>query len=403
MASATATFVYSAITPTGQKTLGLRSARDRDHLTDELKRRDLLLMSAWKLPGGVALAGVPGDTKGLLPLRDHAALNDQLHTLLSRGVTLVEALEVAQSVVSAKSAETIHQLRELVSSGHSFADACVETGGFDQVAIGVYRAAERSGDLTGAAARLSQSTERQLSVRGKAVTVMIYPAIVCTVSLLLLLVMLIFLVPNLAKSVRDMDTNIPWFSQIIFSLGEWLHDNVAAAGLAALGALVIAIAFRGAVMRLVLRASRRIPAVGELMLASELTRLFGVLAAMTRTGVPLAEAMGVATGTVTHLPLRKQLQDLRTKLVEGGVLRSLIEKVDELPLATRRLLIAAERSGDLDQAFDAMAERAGQEVQTKSARLLALMEPMVILMMVGLLGPIIIAIALPMIRLRTGT
>ena len=403
MASATATFIYSAITQTGQKTLGLRSARDRDHLADELKRRDLLLMSAWRLPGGVSLTGVPGDTAGLLPLRDHAALNDQLHTLLARGVTLVEALEVAQSVVSPKSAETIAQLRELVSAGKSFADACVETGGFDKVAIGVYRAAERSGDLTGAAARLAQAAERRMAVRGKAITVLIYPIIVCSVSLLLLLVMLVFLVPNLAKSVRDMGANIPWFSKVIFALGEWLNTNLGPALLAMVGLGIVIIGFRGAVGRLSIRLARRIPAVGDLMLATELTRLFGVLAAMTRTGVPLADALGVASSTVSHAPLRHQLEDLRTRLVEGGVLRTLIEQVDQLPLATRRLLIAAERSGDLDQAFDAMAERTAEEVQTKSARLLALLEPAVILGMVLLLGPIIVAIALPMIRLRTGT
>ncbi|MCA9292969.1 MAG: type II secretion system F family protein [Phycisphaerales bacterium] len=402
MASATATFVYSAITQSGQKTLGMRSARDRDHLTEELKRRDLLLMKAWRLPGGVALAGVPGETKGLMPLRDQAALNDQLQTLLSRGVTLVEALEVAQSVVSPKSTERVRRLRELVSSGRSFADACVETGGFDKVAIGVYRAAERSGDLTGAAARLAQAAERRLAVRGKAITVLIYPAIVCSVSLILLLVMLIFLVPNLAKSVRDMGTNIPWFSKAIFNLGEFLNANVGPAMLAILGLIIVAIGFRTTLTRAAMSIARRFPAVRDLLLASELTRLFGVLAAMTRTGVPLAEALGVATTTVAHPPLRRQLEDLRTRLVEGGVLRSLIEKVDELPLATRRLLIAAERSGDLDQAFDAMAERSSLDVQNKSSRLLAVLEPAVILGMVLLLGPIIIAIALPMIRLRTG-
>src|SRR6056297_148105 len=118
----TSTYFYSAMKLTGGKARGIRSARDEGQLSEELRSAGLLLLKAWKLPevfSGVA----SGSTKGPLPLADEAALNNQLHVLLSRGVPLVEALEVGADVVSDRSSGRVQRLREMVASGASFAKA----------------------------------------------------------------------------------------------------------------------------------------------------------------------------------------------------------------------------------------------------------------------------------------
>jgi type II secretory pathway component PulF len=397
-----ATWFFSAMTPSGAKTRGLRAAPDRQALAEALKSRDLLLLGAWKLPGGAALSGVAGDTSSPLPLRDEAAINTQLASLLDRGVPLVEALEVAATVVSEASRERVERMRDLVSGGSSFAGACRSVGGFDDVSIAVYRAAERTGDLASAGARLAAAAERRLAIRGKAVTVMIYPLLVLTVAIVILSGLVVFVVPNIAQSVASMGVEIPWFSELVFGFGQRVRDNLGAALVMLVGVLLIFVVLRGALVRGVLAVARRIPAIANLLMATELTRLFSVLGAMTRSGVPLAEALDVSTSSVGDPKLRSQLETLRRQLVEGGVLRTLIERVDALPLATRRLLVAAERGGDLDEAFESLAQRTADEVEQRSARLLALMEPAVILLMFAILAPVILAIAVPLINLRTG-
>jgi general secretion pathway protein F len=402
----TSTYFYSAMKLTGGKARGIRSARDEGQLSEELRSAGLLLLKAWKLPevfSGVA----SGSTKGPLPLADEAALNNQLHVLLSRGVPLVEALEVGADVVSDRSSGRVQKLRELVAAGTSFAKACKDVGGFDEVAISVYKAAERTGDLAGAAGRLAKAAERRLAIRGKATTVMIYPAIVTLVSIALLAALLIFVVPSMAESVRSMMTEgqasqLPWISVVVFGLGEWLSANLLGVGLGVVTLVAILIVLRRAVIAGVVRLFSMVPAVASMLMAAELTRFFSVLAAMTKSGVPLAEALDTSTGSISDPKLRRQLEDTRKALMEGGVLRSLIEKIDALPLATRKLLIAAERSGDLDQAFDSLSTNMAEELDTRSSRLLALMEPAVILTMFALLGPMVVAIALPMIKLNQG-
>jgi len=403
---ATTTWFYSAMKLTGGKAMGFRAARSERELSDDLRKGGLLLLKARRMPE--VLSGLAqGGSRGPMPLTDEAALNNQLHVLLARGVPLVEALEVGADVVSDRSAERVRKLRELVGGGASFAKACTEVGGFDEVSISVYRAAERTGDLAGAAGRLAKAAERRLGIRGKATTVMIYPAVVTAVSIALLVALLIFVVPSMAESVRAMAsgeqaTQLPWISIVVFGLGEWMAANLLAVAVGIMALIAMLIILRRLAFAILLGLLRRIPAVASMLMAGELTRFFSVLAAMTRSGVPLAEALETSTGSISDERLRNQLEQTRKALIDGGVLRSLIEKIDALPLATRKLLIAAERSGDLDQAFDALSVNMAEELDTRSSRLLALMEPAVIVGMFCLLGPMVVAIALPMIKLNQG-
>ena len=381
--------------PNGRKTLGMRHATDEGTLAVELQRDDLLLLRAWRMPVGLRKGGA-----AKFPLKDEAEMNDQLHTLVGRGVPLVEALEVASSVVSEASRTKLDRMREAVASGTSFADACDQAGGFDYVTVSVYRAAERTGDLAGAAARLASAARRRLHIAGKALTVMIYPAVVSGISAVLFFSLLVFLVPTIAGQVSQMGGDIPWFSDLVFKAGSTLRDNLiwTVVGIALIAVLCVLL-WRFVLRVLVVIASKLKP-IAALMLTIEMTRFFSVMAAMTKSGVPLAEALAAGTGVISDAKLRDQLERMQTQLVEGGVFRQLVEQADALPLATRKLLVAGERAGDLDSVFDSLAGDMAAEVDKQSDRLLALLEPLVIVLMFALLGPLILAVAIPMMTFR---
>jgi type II secretory pathway component PulF len=99
--------------------------------------------------------------------------------------------------------------------------------------------------------------------------------------------------------------------------------------------------------------------------------------------------------------LRKQLERLRTRLVEGGLLRILIDEASQLPMATRKLLIAAERSGDMESVFATLATDMADEVERRSSRLLAVLEPLLIVVMFLIIGSLLISILLPLLTLTS--
>jgi type II secretory pathway component PulF len=205
----------------------------------------------------------------------------------------------------------------------------------------------------------------------------------------------------MAGQMRQMRVTLNPFSRIVFATGEWMSSHLPLT-LAMIGAAVFGvIVFRAAAAGAALRLMGKVPAVARLLITSEMTRFFSVMAAMTRSGVPLADALSTSVEVISDDKLRSQLQQLQKSLVEGGVWRYLIEKVDALPLATRRLLVAAERAGDLDSAFDTLATDMAQEVDQRASRLLAMLEPAVIVLMFALIGPLILAIAIPMLTFRS--
>lgn len=388
-------FLFSAVAGDGRMRRGLRVARSETALSESLSEEGMLLLKSWQLPAWTSAVST-------LPVKDQVALNTQLSTLLSRGVPLVEALDVASSVVSPASRDKVDRIRTLVRSGASFSDACAQTGGFDTITVTVYRAAERTGDLHDACGRLSKAAQRRRAIAVKATTLLIYPAIVITVSALIAAIVLTVVVPTIGKALEESGQTLPWFTRLVVGLGEFLRDNGVLV-LVILGAIVTGLlAMRRIVAAAALAAIRLLPPVAKLSLAMESARFFATMAAMTRSGVPLADALGVSTGSVSDTKLRTQLEELRRRLIEGGLLRTLIEEVDAWPLSTRKLLVAAERAGDLDQALESLAEDMAAEVDRRAERLLASLEPAIIIGMFVVIGSLLMSIMVPMINMTSG-
>ncbi len=389
-------FLFTAVTSSGARKRGFRAAEDRAELADALSEESLLLLRAWELPDWASDAG-----EREMPLQDYLSLNEQLALLVSRGVPLVESLSVAEDVVSAKSQRRVKQMREKVASGASFADACVDVGGFDEVSAAVYRAAERSGDLAPAAKRLAEAAKRRASVRSQAKTMLMYPAFVAIVGVAVLALMVMVVVPTLGEALQQANAELPGYSQIVISTGLWARANVLWVTLG-LGAIAIALlATRRTIVPALAGLLRRIPVVDRATLSGELASLFAVLAAMSRSGVPLADSLAVSAKTVRHPRLREQLEKLQTDLVEGGVFSALIEKVDALPLATRKLLNAADRAGDLEPTFESLTQEYAERSEEASSRLLSLLGPVILVVVFLFVGAIVLALMIPLMNLSS--
>ncbi|MBX3317779.1 MAG: type II secretion system F family protein [Phycisphaeraceae bacterium] len=384
-------FLFLAATSHGGRRFGLRQAQGERALAESLRRERLVLMRTWVLPSWAA-----PDLK--LRLKDFEALNGQLSQLLSRGVPLVEALEVTATVVHPSCRPIVVRMKELVAAGTSYGDACAQVGVFDTVSIAVYRAAERTGDLAGACKQLAISAKRQLAVSGKAATLLIYPAIVMTISIGVTVMMLTVIVPKVGNALVSGGIELPWFTKMLMALGTFLREQWLMILLVLLGVVAGMVFLRKQLGAVLMRAMRRTPLVKGVVLTQESARFFSVMAAMTRAGIPLADSLGVGVNAIGHPRLKSELATLRTKLIEGGLLRVLIERVESLPLATRRLLIAAERSGDLEQAFDGLAADLADEVDKQSSRTLAMLEPLLIVLMFALIGSLLLAIMIPLMN-----
>jgi type II secretory pathway component PulF len=355
----------------------------------------MVVLRTWPVPAWLA----PERT---MSPGDQAALNEQLAQLVSRGVPLVDALEVAASVVKPAQRARVERMRDRVASGATFADAASSAGGFDRVTVAVYRAAERTGDLADAAQQLAKTIRRRLAVTSKAATLLIYPAIVATVGLLAGILMLTVIVPLIGGSLEDAGLELPAYSKFAIGLGRFMAGNAGPLALAVVALGVAAYVGRRVLIGLLGGLARKTPLVKDVLLTQELARFFSVMAAMSRSGVTLADGLGVAVHAVDHPHLRRELDQLRSRLVEGGVLRSLLQRMGTLPVATRTLLVAADRAGDLGSAFDELANDMAERLDTLTARLLAALEPILIILLFVFIGALLLSIMIPVMQLASG-
>lgn len=391
----TRSYVYMAEKAGGGRSFGVLAAAGERGLAEALRRDRRVLLRAWALPSWV-------ETGGAFSLRDQMALNEQLAQLVSRGVPLVEALEVCASVVRGSQRGRVLKMRERVAAGSSFADAARDQGGFDRVTVAIYRAAERTGDLAGAGQQLAAAARRELGIRGKAVTLMIYPAIVATIGIGAGVLMLTAIVPRIGASLADAGLELPAYTRFVMGLGAFLRGY----WVELLGAVVVlatlSVVGRATLAKWLGRLSRFVPLLKDVVLTQESARFFSVMGAMSRAGVPLADGLGTSVAAVGHAKLRRQLDTLRSKLVAGGVLGKLIDDVDALPLATRRLLIAADRAGDMESAFSTLAQDMADRLDKQTARLLAGLEPLLIVLLFIFIGALLMSIMIPLLTMVGG-
>ncbi len=378
----------------GGRALCVRNAPSQSALSGMLRKERQTMLRAYPLPAALA----PEQT---LALTDQAVLNEQLHALLSRGVPLVEAMDVVAGTVTPSARPVVTTMREQVASGVPFSEACARSGVLDNVTVAIYRAAERSGDLSGAARQLAVSQRRTLQVVGRAQSLLIYPVVLLIVTAMITLALLVGVLPKIAEGLANMasDVKLPLYSQVIFSVGVFLREHIIVFSLVLMVLVALAIAGRSVLKTWFIRFGQRAPLVRDVTLASEMAQFFTVMSAMSKSGVPLADGLATANQVVQNPELRKQLDGLRSKLVAGGLLRSLIEGVTAMPLATRRLLLAAERSGDLDAAFASLAADMTEEVEKGSARLMAFLQPALIVLMTAVVGSVMFSILLPILTI----
>jgi len=214
--------------------------------------------------------------------------------------------------------------------------------------------------------------------------------------------MLVVVVPQVSQAMQSAmgpDRQLPAITRTLASVGIFLRTNP----LMVLGIVLVAIVgiifIRKPIALALARLTYVLPVMRDLVLAQETARFFSVMAALATGGVPLAEALGVSNQTIHHPKLRTQLDTLRQSLIDGGLLRSLIDEVDALPVGTRRLLMAAERAGNLDEAFESLAEDHTDLVERLSGRFLAVLEPLLIVGIFFIIGGMILAIMAPMLSM----
>ena len=402
------TFSYKAITPTGAAKEGVLEAASEAQVLESLHAQGLIPVKIQAGRAGntatEATAKKPRRLFGAQKIKaeDIMALTQQMSTMLRAGLPLDRALGILLEISDKPAVQTLVQgIQTQVRSGKRFADALEESGKFSRFYINMVRAGEAGGSIDDALARLVDYMTRAASLRGTVISALIYPAILAFVAVVSIIALLTFVVPQFAQMFSDMGGELPTITRIVMATADTLKNYWwAVLGGFLLILLTVQYVLTNEKARTGLdRSMLRWPLVGGLVGKIEMARFSRSLGTLLHNGVPLLGALKIAKNTVSNRVMAAAVEESADSLKQGESLtRTLLSKGVFPPYALHMLRVG-EETGRMEELLREVADIYDDEVKTAVKQMLALLEPILILIMALAILVIIGSVLLPMINM----
>ncbi len=402
------TFSYKAITPTGAAKEGVLEAASEAQVLESLHAQGLIPVKIQAGRAGntatEATAKKPRRLFGAQKIKaeDIMALTQQMSTMLRAGLPLDRALGILLEISDKPAVQTLVQgIQTQVRSGKRFADALEESGKFSRFYINMVRAGEAGGSIDDALARLVDYMTRAKELRGTVISALIYPAILAFVAVVSIIALLTFVVPQFAQMFSDMGGELPTITRIVMATADTLKNYWwAVLGGFLLILLTVQYVLTNEKARTGLdRSMLRWPLVGGLVGKIEMARFSRSLGTLLHNGVPLLGALKIAKNTVSNRVMAAAVEESADSLKQGESLtRTLLSKGVFPPYALHMLRVG-EETGRMEELLREVADIYDDEVKTAVKQMLALLEPILILIMALAILVIIGSVLLPMINM----
>ncbi|SDZ78062.1 general secretion pathway protein F [Thiothrix caldifontis] len=404
------TYSYKAITPQGVAKEGTLEATNEAQAAESLHTQGLIpiKISAGKVAAIASVSSAASKkSSGFFASKavsqpDIMALTQQLSTMLRAGLPLDRALGILLEIGEKPPViELVQGIQNSVRSGKRFADSLEASGKFSRFYINMVRAGEAGGSIDDALARLVEYMARAKELRGTVISALIYPAILAFVAVVSIFALLTFVVPQFAQMFGDMGAELPTITRVVMGTAATLqHYWWAVLGGFLLILLGVQYVFSNEKARTGLdRSMLRWPLVGDLIGKIETARFSRSLGTLLHNGVPLLGALKIAKNTVGNRVMAAAVEESADSLKQGESLtRTLLGKGVFPPYALHMLRVG-EETGRMEELLREVADIYDDEVKTSVKQMLALLEPVLILVMALSILVIIGAVLLPMINM----
>lgn len=394
-------YFYKAVNREGEAVEAQREAVNEGALI-------LALQNEGYIPIRVALASTRpfawlrlGRDKSRLSQKDIALFTHELLTLLQAGLPLDRALTVLLELTEQQAAlnAMIGRVLESVKGGAQLSDALeAQSGVFSRFYLNLIRAGEAGGALEQVLARLSDYLERSKELRETVSSALIYPAILVTMAVLSLLLLLTFVVPQFTEMFESAGKELPLPTQIVVGIAAGLRDYWWALPLLAIGvASYVRFQMADPDRRYVWdRRLLRLPLVGDLIKKIEVANFSRTLATLLGNGVSLLTALTIVKETLGNRVVSEKIDLAVESLKQGGGLSAPLVEAGLFPTLAVQMVKLGEESGHLDEMLERIAMTYDKEIKITIQRLLALLEPVLIvglgIMIAGIIISILMAI-----------
>jgi type IV pilus assembly protein PilC len=398
---ATLTYDYAVRDRSGKIVKGRIEAESPTVVAQKLKSMGYATVSINQANSGMSKE-ISFGGKGKVKLKDLAVMSRQFATMINSGLSLLRSLTILEEQTDNKKlAEILGDVRLQVESGSSLSTALgMHPKEFPPLMVNMTRAGEVGGFLDQVLVQIAENYESEVKLRSKIKAAMTYPVVVFVIAILAVAGMLLFIVPTFAAMFDSLGGTLPLPTQILVILSGILRTFFPIILIGLIAAFVVwgKIKNKPEVRAKIDPLKLKMPVFGPLFQKLALARFARNLGTMMHSGVPILQALDIVADTTGNVVVANAVHDVQDSVRNGESLTKPLERHPVFPAMVVQMMAVGEDTGALDTMLHKISEFYDQEVEATTESLTALIEPLMIAFMGGIVGSMIVALYMPIFK-----
>ena len=322
----------------------------------------------------------------------------QLAILINAGVPILEGLEILQKQEQNMVLKrVVKSVSMQVEEGKSLFDALSSQPGFDKLYCALVKAGESAGILDTILNKLAEFLEKQEKLKKQVKSALTYPVIVVFVGIVVIFGLMTFVVPQFVGMLKESNQEIPWVTQVVMDVSAFFQNYTL---LLIVGLIAGAMFFLNFIKTKEGKAqwdrvTMKAPLFGMLIIKGNLGNFTRTLATMLTAGVPIIDSLEICIDTLDNTQIAKDMAKVRLAVIEGKSITEPLSRITYFPPLVTQMMKVGESTGNLDNMLVKVADVFQDEVEELVGNLTKLIEPIILVVLGGIIGFVLIAMYLP--------
>ena len=331
--------------------------------------------------------------------KELANFTKQLSIMISAGVPILQALEIIfKSEKQPTLKKSVKNIARDVGEGQTIAEAMEKQKGFNKLYCSLVKAGETGGILDEILSKLTVHLEKQERTKAQVKSAMMYPFIVTLVGVGVIWGMMVFVVPQFVGMLEDTGQEPPWITQMVIDTSDFLgmHSMKMVGGLFVIG-VILNSWIKTPTGKIVFdKLTMKMPIFGMIIIKGNLSTFSRTLATMLAAGVSLIDSLDICIETIDNGVIASDVKVIRKEVVQGKTLTEPLMKIDYFPDMVSQMIKVGEQTGQIDQMLEKVSDVFEDEVNELVGGMTKMIEPIIIVVLGGIIACILVAMYLPM-------
>jgi len=401
-----AKYFFVAKSLKGEEITGIEEAKNETDLAHSLRQKGYILISATK-ESEIKKRGFSFQFQRGVPFKEKLLFVRNLQVMISAGVSLPKAIEILSfQTKNKKFKKVLYEITQKIIKGKSFSEALSEYPEiFSEFFCNMIKVGEEGGNLERNLGILVKQMEKERELKNKIKGALIYPAVIVSAMIGIGILMLVMVVPKLARTFEELNMDLPLTTKVVikianFLLKRWYLVLIFLVGVLFLGRFLIKTK-KG--KRILSKLLFKIPLISDLVKKTNAAYTVRTLGSLMSSGVALLRALEIVANTIGNFYFKKSLKDAKEKVKKGMKLSDALKEDKEIyPPSVIQMLAVGEETGKSSEILQKLADFYEEEVSRTTKNLISVIEPLLMLIIGGAVGFFAISMIQPMYSMLSG-